>query len=154
MIADENHSHDFRRPGCVGGRGGRAETEQEMFKYRNFGKKSLTAAAQNPLLLVLAVDLPNLKPDMLRKILARAGVGRGAIPRVNGNIEPLDAFYPKAVWQLCAQSLGGGFNSARDFAARCVASGLATFVDLPADDGIFFANCNSPGDAGLAIDAT
>ena len=41
MIADENHSHDFRRPGCVGGRGGRAETEQEMFKYRNFGKKSL-----------------------------------------------------------------------------------------------------------------
>ena len=41
MIADENHSHDFRRPGCVGGRGGRAETEQEMLKYRNFGKKSL-----------------------------------------------------------------------------------------------------------------
>ena len=109
---------------------GRADTDYSAFVPRVLhdeffeagplaGIHVALAAAQNPLLLVLAVDLPNLKPDMLRKILARAGVGRGAIPRVNGNIKPLAAFYPKAVWQLCANSLDGKFNSARDFAAWC-----------------------------------
>ncbi len=115
------------------------------------GIHAALATGQYRLLLALAVDLPRLPPDLLRKIFTATRGSRGAIPRWNEHLEPLAAFYPKAACPLCAKALAGGFNSARDFSRHCVESGLAAFVDLPATDGIFFTNCNSPDDIRLSV---
>ena len=104
------------------------------------------SAASPPLVLVLAVDLPNLTGNLLRTIFAHCQDNVGAIPRLNGNSEPLAAFYPRAAHPLLIERLGRKLNSAREFATRCVESGLATFVDLPADDAHSFANWNSPAE--------
>ena len=110
------------------------------------GIERALAAASRPLVLVLAVDLPHLTGDLLRTFFSHCGENAGAIPRINGRTEPLVAVYPKAAHPLLMNCLGQKLNAAKDFAARCVASGRATFVDLPADHADLFANWNSPAD--------
>lgn len=119
-------------------------------KFQNAGplagiERALDAAS-TPLVLVLAVDLPNLTGDLIRTIFPQCEENVGAIPRINGNLEPLAAFYPKAAHPLLMKLLGEKSNAVKHFATRCVASGLATFVDLPADNADLFVNWNSPVD--------
>lgn len=101
------------------------------------------AAASLPLLLVLAVDLPKLTGNLIWTIASHCGENIGAIPRIGGKIGPLAAFYPKTAHPLLTKFLGGRSNAVKDFAACCVVSGLATFVDLPVDNATLFANWNS-----------
>ena len=167
------------------------------------GIEAALMATASPLLLALAVDLPGMDVDFLRRLAGQCAVGCGAIPRVDGFIEPLAAFYPKTSVSLLtelfdaripltpalspgereAQLPAARFSderpanpaadlrerrqtalplpegegqgegersvkspSAKKFAERCVAAGLARFVDLPATDAHFFANWNSPTD--------
>jgi molybdopterin-guanine dinucleotide biosynthesis protein A len=156
-----------------------------------------------PLLLVLAVDLPEMSAEFLRRLAAHCTETTGAIPRVAGQVEPLAAFYPKAAEKLLAALTSGQLSltpalsrwarepaaqaasllavastnsavdfskgrrailplpagegrgeggllakhpSVKNFAARCVETALARYVDFPADDAKFFANWNSPAD--------
>jgi len=131
-------------------------------KYAEFNRRILTdtfsdagplagieralGAISTSLLLALAVDLPNLNPDLIQKLLRRCAENSGAIPRVNGEIEPLAAIYTKAAHSLSVKLLKERFNAAQNFAIRCVESGLATLVDLPASDKNLFTNWNSPSD--------
>jgi molybdenum cofactor guanylyltransferase len=64
-------------------------------------------AMQSPLLLVLAVDLPQMNEDLLRRLSAGAANAFGAIPKLAGHIEPLAAFYPKAAMPLLVKLLDG-----------------------------------------------
>ncbi len=108
-------------------------------------ERALDAAAL-PLLLVLAVDLPEMSVEFLRGLGAGCVENVGAIPRVNGNIEPLAAFYPKAAQSLAGASLGNRRNAVTTFAENCAQSGLARFVELPAAEARHFVNWNSPAD--------
>jgi molybdopterin-guanine dinucleotide biosynthesis protein A len=112
------------------------------------GIESALGKSPSPLLLVLAVDMPDMNADLLRRLVTYCTRIAGAIPRVNGTIEPLAAFYPKNAAWIAAALLAAetGARSAKHFAERCVAAGLATFVDLPAQDAQFFTNWNSPAD--------
>lgn len=167
------------------------------------GIESALAATTTPLLLVLAVDMPDMSVDLLRHLAMHCTETTGSIPRVRGASEPLAAFYPKAALRLLAQlvdarrsltpalsrrereSQSNGCHmsearpakptaglqerrrtipllparagwregeqpakspSAKQFAERCVAARLATFVDIPATDAHFYANWNSPAD--------
>jgi molybdopterin-guanine dinucleotide biosynthesis protein A len=103
-------------------------------------------AATSPLLLVLAVDLPEMNVEFLRRLGAGCGEYVGASPRGDGNIEPLAAFYPKAAQPLAEALLGSDRNAVTAFAESCVQSGLAQFVELPATEARHFANWNSPAD--------
>jgi molybdenum cofactor guanylyltransferase len=104
--------------------------------------------SSSPLLLVLAVDLPAMSANLLRRLAPRCTEIAGAIPRVNDSIEPLAAFYPSGAAGIIATSLSAetGTRSVKHFAERCVAGGLAAFVALPDWDARFFANWNSPAD--------
>ncbi len=104
-----------------------------------------------PLLLVLAVDLPAMRPDFLRQLFARCEGDRGVIPRVDGQIEPLVAFYPKAAGTLAEVRLQAGHKIVSAFAQHCVQSGLASFMDVPAADAPFFVNWNEPADFPTAV---
>ena len=103
-------------------------------------------AAEFPLLLVLAVDLPEMTAKFLCALAANCSGTSGAIPRANGNIEPLAAFYPKAAHSLAESLLRAGDNAVANFAERCIQSSLGRFIELDADETRQFANWNSPAD--------
>jgi len=103
-------------------------------------------AARAPLLLVLAVDMPAMRPEVLAKLAQAAPPGGGAVPRIAGWVEPLAAFYPRLAGAMLEALLRSGSRAAHGFAEACVAAGFAVFVDLPAADAPAFANWNSPAD--------
>jgi molybdopterin-guanine dinucleotide biosynthesis protein A len=110
------------------------------------GIERALAAASSPLLLVLAVDLPEMNARFLRGLLASCAENFGAIPRVNGNIEPLAAIYPRAARSLAEALLRAEEHEVACFAKQCVQAGLAGFVNLPASAAKHFTNWNSPAD--------
>ena len=108
------------------------------------------AACTSRLLLVLAVDLPEMKAEFLRALMASRLEMLGSIPRVNGNLEPLAAFYPKAAHCLAESLLRDRLNAVAIFAGRCVLSGLARFAELPDSEARHFTNWNTPADFPVA----
>jgi len=103
-------------------------------------------ATSSPLLLVLAVDLPGLKVELLQRLSAQCRDEQGAIPRIAGRLEPLAAFYPRIAHPLAISLLKERSVAVRSFATLCVQSGLATFADLPGAAETAFTNWNVPGD--------
>lgn len=103
-------------------------------------------AATSPLLLVLAVDLPDMNVECLCRLGAGCTENVGAVSRVSGKIEPLAAFYPKAAQSLAAALLAENSNAAKNFAGRCARSGLVIFADFQKADEGFFRNCNTPAE--------
>lgn len=113
----------------------------------------ITAALKvihSPLLLVLAVDMPYITAVFLKQILSDCHNGMGAVPISGKNMEPLAAFYPKSASSLVHQLMADASPSAtpgpRDFAKRCVDSGLARFFTLQSHQIDFFKSLNSPAD--------
>lgn len=137
--------------------------------YSAFGRRVLQDRFQNvgplagieraldviatPLLLVLAVDMPEMNAAFLKKIYSACAEGCGAIPQVSGRIEPLAAFYPKASLDLAVELLREkrsgsvpGAPGPTDFARECVKRKLATLVAGSAAEVAYFTNLNSPED--------
>jgi len=108
------------------------------------GIQSALEAVTSSLLLVLAVDLPCMSADFLRKLAGNCVENAGAVPRVNGNVEPLAAFYPKAVLPLATFLLGQNSFAVRNFTQLCEQAGFITLTDLPESAASLFLNCNSP----------
>ena len=136
---------------------GRMDTDYSAFACRvledNYpdagplaGIETALTAATHPMLLVLAVDMPEMTLDLLHRLVTFCTATTGVIPRVNGMIEPLAAIYPKAVRAAAEKMLGRQSFAVKDFATMCVQSNLTVFVDLPAVDSASFKNCNSPDD--------
>ena len=108
------------------------------------GVEAGLGATNASLLLVLAVDLPQMSAGTLKWLLRHCGELTGAIPRINGEIEPLVAVYPKAAHPHLREALTAQRNAAHEFARACVAHGLAGWADVPGEHQRSFANCNSP----------
>jgi len=99
-----------------------------------------------PLLLVLAVDLPNMTAAFLRKLAGRCDPLTGAVPKLSGQLEPLAAIYPKRCRFIALDCLLKCRRAARDFADACLREhAIRTFSVARADIGCF-ENWNSPGD--------
>jgi len=139
---------------------GRANADYSGFGHRvlqdNFsgagplaGTERALDAAQSPLLLVLAVDLPKMTTEFLQRLAADCTDDFGAIPCVKENIEPLAAFYPKSAQSLAETLLRAGENAVASFAKECVQARLARFVEMSASEAKYFANWNFPADLAL-----
>lgn len=107
-------------------------------------------AVREPLLLALAVDMPEMSSDFLKRLHAHCGNGIGSVPVCEGMIEPLAAFYPKSAGgllrQLLTESKPARSPGAKHFAKICVEAGLARFIAIPVEEGVFFKSWNSPAD--------
>jgi len=136
---------------------GRADTNYSAFgcrvltdKFRNAGPlagiERALEACSSPLVLVLAVDMPNLNAGLLRRLASHCAENAGAIFRTGGDFEPLAAIYSKAARPLAAALLNEHSNAVKHFAERCIEADLASFVDLAPRDARFFANWNSRAD--------
>lgn len=103
----------------------------------------LTAAA-HPRLLVLAVDLPRVETQLLRRLLAAATPHIGAVPLdPQGRPEPLCAVYPTARTGLFRDALTANRLALRPLLGQGLADGwLSGFETEPG----LLANWNSPAD--------
>lgn len=63
------------------------------------------SAASTQHVLVLAVDMPRISTNILGQLARHCTDTAGAIPRVNGAIEPLAAFYPRIAVSLANELL-------------------------------------------------
>jgi molybdopterin-guanine dinucleotide biosynthesis protein A len=103
-------------------------------------------AASAPLILVLAVDMPDMTSTALHRLLDRCAAEMGVVPRVNHRVEPLAAYYPKAAAPLAVDLLKRQLRAVRTFAEHCKQAGLVALHDVEATDWKCFANWNSPAD--------
>ena len=107
------------------------------------GIHAALTAANNPLLLVLAVDLPAMDAPVLHRLL-QVAPGKGVIPRLGGQVEPLADIYPVSALALLTQLLAQKDFAVRDFAAACVRDNLAVYAGLPDHFARYFINMNHP----------
>ena len=103
-------------------------------------------AAASPLLLVLAVDLARMTAEFLQKLCALCDPSTGAVPELNGELEPLVAIYPKRCHAVARKCLARSKSAARGFADACLAAGAVRTFSVAAADAECFANWNSPAD--------
>jgi molybdopterin-guanine dinucleotide biosynthesis protein A len=90
--------------------------------------------------------MPKITLDFLEKMATHCEKTIGTIPRINSEIEPLIAFYPKSALSLVTKLLKQNLNSAKHFAQSCVELKLARLIDITSDDEKKFKNWNSVSD--------
>ena len=110
--------------------------------------------------LVVAVDLPEVRLELLEAMWAATGVGNsaapgstravippGIVPRLGDQLEPLLAIYPsQAAAALARERLVQRKLSATQFAQAAFDAGLVRLWDVPESFGRCFTNWNRPGD--------
>lgn len=102
------------------------------------------ATATTPLLLVLAVDLPQMTADFLQRLLMECREETGAAPQKRGKLEPLAAVYPCRAHALAVEHLRAGKNGMQDFAAAVEqVGGLRRLPMVRGEEEVFF-NWNTP----------
>lgn len=100
----------------------------------------------SPRLLVLAVDLPRMEVSFLGKLLKRCDRLTGAVPRRNGQLEPLAAIYPKRCHAFAFAAIARSQYSARDFASACAREQTVRVCTVSQAEAGCFANWNRPSD--------
>ncbi len=103
-------------------------------------------AVNGPLLLVLAVDLPNMTGEFLSKLVACCEPLTGVVPKVRGQLEPLAAIYPRRCRWLVRDCLHKGQLVARDFADLCLRERTVKTMAVDEIDFSRFDNWNTPAD--------
>ncbi len=104
------------------------------------------SAANSPLLLVLAVDLPQMRPEFLEKLLARCDQLRGVVPRLDGRLEPLAAIYPKRCLVLASRLIARSRHAVCEFAEACLEERAVRAFRVARADAVRFSNWNRPAD--------
>lgn len=102
------------------------------------------AAIPAGLLLVLAVDLPLMESQFLTRLAGYCEEGRGAVPALSGQLEPLAAIYPKEAHSIAVHLLANGRYAAKDFVKSCREAGLLGIISVEPGDERLFRNLNSP----------
>ena len=103
--------------------------------------------AVQPLLLVLAIDLPAMTSTFLADLMRRASVSDlGIVPRTDQWFEPLAAAYPRACLPLVEECLRGEDHSMQHFVREAVARNLLEERPLTLAEQTLFRNLNAPED--------
>ena len=103
-------------------------------------------AADADLLFVVAVDLPLLHPDWIRSLIHRTRPGVGAVPLVEGRLEPLAAAYPRSALSSANGRLQSGRLSVQEWAREGLEAGWLEPWTLTAGEAEILLNWNRPKD--------
>ena len=104
---------------------------------------------RSALLLVLAIDLPQIMPGFLMKLLARSKAGCGAVPVHHNRFEPLIAVYPEAAVQVALDQLKQEDYALQHFIDKLLKAGLMIGYEVELSEEHQLENWNTPQDAGL-----
>ena len=103
-------------------------------------------ACNSPLLLILAVDLPQMTSGLLKKLAKHSHKLSGVVPIVKNKLEPLVAIYPKRCHAYAVESLLKGRHSVKQFVELCLKENAIRTWMLPNSYARCFMNCNTPSD--------
>lgn len=105
---------------------------------------------RSELMLVLAVDLPRMRAEFLSRLVESATREQGVLAvQPDGTLEPLVAVYPRAAAQFAEEQLAAGQRKLARWIDRLETAGLITRISVAPEEMDFFANWNTPADAGL-----
>jgi molybdenum cofactor guanylyltransferase len=110
------------------------------------GVSAVLQASSCPMVLILAVDMPDISPGMLRKIIDKCSGKSGCVPVDDHGFQPLAAAYPKRAHWLAQECLKNAELSAQAFAKRALAEGLVQSLPIESCEEIYFTNWNRPSD--------
>jgi molybdenum cofactor guanylyltransferase len=96
--------------------------------------------------VVLAVDMPFMSEAYLRTLFDRIEPGRGVLPMIADQAEPLAAIYPVEVCPDFTAALAGADFSLQSIVRRMVEAGKLRVIPVSKDDERLFRNMNSPLD--------
>lgn len=98
----------------------------------------------------IAVDLPEMTAEWLRRLVSGVRPGIGRVPRHGGRLEPLAAVYPNRAWaiarDLMEQPPDTTKASVQEFCRRGLETGWMTSWDLLPEDHRALTNWNTPAD--------
>ena len=97
-------------------------------------------------LVVLAIDLPKMKPEFLRSLLASCGSESGIVPQAAEGFEPLAAVYPASCLQAAEAALRDRRLSLQHFVQDGIDQGWLQARTISAAEYPLFLNLNSPAD--------
>jgi molybdopterin-guanine dinucleotide biosynthesis protein A len=97
-------------------------------------------------LLVLAIDLPRVSTDHLRKLWSLARPGSGVIPQNDGYFEPLCAVYPAEAAGLAQEAITSVNASLQPFARTLLSRSWAQAYALTPQERSLYLNLNAPSD--------
>ena len=100
-------------------------------------------------LLVLAVDMPFMTVSHLKKVCDCTKPGVGAVPVVNGKVEPLAAVYPKRAGPIFTEALDGTDHSLQQLVPRLMGLDLVREIPIGKAVSRFYRNINYPADLQL-----
>jgi molybdopterin-guanine dinucleotide biosynthesis protein A len=101
---------------------------------------------QSDLLVVLAVDLPEMNSTFLKKLSGRCSTSSGVVAQRGDFFEPLAAVYPKSLHVLAMSHLRQGRYALQDFVREGMRLGSLQTFSLGEEDAPLFKNLNSPAD--------
>lgn len=110
------------------------------------GLEAALGASESGLTLVLAVDLPFLTADLLRRLVRQGGPETGVIPWRGDRAEPLVALYPRRGLAEVTRRLNAGELALQPLVRGGVAAGWLTPWRIADADAAQFTNWNRPGD--------
>lgn len=110
------------------------------------GLVACLAESQSDLLVVLAVDLANMRSDFLRRLIAASDSLRGAVAMHGGAYEPLATVYPRAMRELAAVHLAQGRLSLQELLREAVLCGMMQVVQPVLEEVALLRNFNEPAD--------
>lgn len=110
------------------------------------GLSAILAAARHPWVLVIAVDLPRLTPEMLQTLLLTGAGQIGVVPQSPHGFEPLVALYPQALLPSLSAALERKQLGLQCLLRAAVDDGLMRAWPIPPEHSSLFANWNTPDD--------
>jgi molybdopterin-guanine dinucleotide biosynthesis protein A len=112
------------------------------------GIATCLSRVQSGLLLVLAIDLPQVQPGFLKKLLARSEARCGIVPIHHNRFEPLIAIYPGAALAVAIDQLREQDYVLQHFIDRLFESRLIIGYEVELSEQNQLKNWNKPEDLG------
>lgn len=104
------------------------------------------ARRQTSHLLALAIDLPRMTAEHLRRLWNRARPGNGIIPLHDDYFEPLCAVYPVEAAAIAQETLQDDDVSLQHFVQRLVNQSRVQAYSLTTEERSLYLNLNRPSD--------
>jgi len=127
-----------------------SEVETVFDLIPNRGPLSGIAAGLSSLrtshLLALALDMPRMSSEHLKKLADLAEPGRGVVPLINDSLEPLCAIYPVEAASTAFARLSCGHLSLQDFIHDLCSIGRTRIYKISESEQDLYQNVNTPDD--------
>ncbi len=111
------------------------------------GISAALRVAKHEMLLVLAIDLPEMQANFLARLVADSvGIGLGIVPLGDNWFEPLAAVYPRTCLALAKEHLRASDRSMQRFIRAGIKAKLVAPFQIDAGLQPYFRNVNEASD--------